>query len=82
MPSDDAARYLTQVVSSLVPNAPDGERVTEVAAAPAAAVVDKVPALVVVSAPQDVAGSADTEDSADESDSAAKQPEESAAAVG
>jgi hypothetical protein len=82
MQSDDAARYLTRVVSSLVPNAPDGERVTEVAAAPVAAVVDKVPALVVVSAPQGVAGSADTADSADESDSAAQQPEESAAAVG
>ncbi|HEU4884491.1 MAG TPA: hypothetical protein VFT45_19710 [Longimicrobium sp.] len=79
MPQDDAARYLKQVVGSLVPNAADVERRDE---APAAPVADKVPALVVVSAPEDVAGSGDTTASADESDAAAQQPEESAAAVG
>lgn len=82
MPSDEAARSLKQVVSSLVPNAFDVERRDEPPAAPAAAVAEKVPALVVVSAPEDVAASADAPATADESGSAAPQPEESAAAVG
>jgi hypothetical protein len=78
MAPDEAAGYLKQVVGTLVPNTVDVDGGSEPAAPPPA----RVPALVVVSAPEDVAAPVDASAEADESDSPAPQPEESAAAVG
>jgi hypothetical protein len=76
MTSDEAAAQLRTVVSTLLPSGDDA------APQPPAAPVAKVPALVVVSAPEEVVASADTDDSEDEPDAQARQTEESAAAVG
>jgi hypothetical protein len=82
MPSQEAARYLKQVVGVLVPSALDTDRRAEDVAIAAPPEAGRVPALVVVSAPQDVAAQVDAPDLADEPGSAAPQPDESAAAVG
>lgn len=75
MPPHEVSAQLRDVVATLVPSAD---------APPAFATVpaEKIPALVVVSAPEEVVASVDTDDSEDESDSAAERTEESAAAVG
>jgi hypothetical protein len=80
MTTDEAAAHLRTVVSTLLPAG--DEAAPTPSAAPPAAPVDKVPALVVVSAPEEVVASVDTDDSEDESDSPARQTEESAAVVG
>ncbi|HYR07786.1 MAG TPA: hypothetical protein VEQ60_08450 [Longimicrobium sp.] len=82
MPSQEAARYLKQVVGVLVPSALDTDRRAEDSTATAPPEAGKVPALVVVSAPEAVVAQTDAPDSADESGSAAPRAEESAAAVG
>jgi hypothetical protein len=82
MPSQEAARYLKQVVGVLVPSALDADRRAEDVIPTAPPEAGRVPALVVVSAPQDVAAPADAPAPADEPGSAAPQPDESAAAVG
>lgn len=75
MTSDEAATQLRTVVATLLPAG--DEAVPPPAASPA-----KVPALVVVSAPQDAVASADTDNSEDEPGSPAERTEESTAAVG
>lgn len=75
MPPEEVSAQLREVVATLVPS---GDAPPSFAAVP----VDKVPALVVVSAPEEVVASADTDDSEDESDSPAQRTEESAGAVG
>lgn len=77
MSSEDAARQLRKVVDALVPSAFEPD--VRSGADPQAG---KIPALVVVSAPQGVAVPEDAPDSADEPDSSARQPDGSAAAVG
>ena len=75
MPTQEVSAQLRDVVATLVPAA---DAPPAVAAPP----VDKVPALVVVSAPEAAVASADPDDSEDDSDSPAEQTKESAAAVG
>jgi hypothetical protein len=76
MTSDEAAAQLRTVVTTLLPSGDDA------APQPPATPVAKVPALVVVRAPEDVVASADRDNSAGEPDAPARQTEESAAAVG
>lgn len=71
---EEAAAHLRAVVATLLPGGDES-------AAPAPPLA-KVPALVVVRAPEDAAAAADTDDSEDESDSPARQTQESAAAAG
>jgi hypothetical protein len=75
MPPHEVTAQLRDVVAALVPSA---EAPPAFPTAPA----EKVPALVVVSAPEEVVASADTGDFEDESDPPARQTEESPAAVG
>jgi hypothetical protein len=82
MAPDEATRYLRQVVATLVPSGLDTDRRAEDSIALAPPEVAKVPALVLVSAPEDVAAPADASTAADELDSPAAQPAESADAVG
>lgn len=81
---DEAARYLKHVIGTLVPSvyAADAGPRAEDPPTPVAPVTEKVPALVVVSAPEAVAPQADASAPGDESDDEAEQPDENAAAVG
>jgi hypothetical protein len=73
--SDEAAARLRQVVSGLMPG---GTEAMDTAAAPA----DKVPALAVVAAPEDVAAQPDASAPADAPAAEEEQPRETAAAAG
>lgn len=81
--ADEATSQLRDVVAGLVPSGSDVPAVRDVtpAAAPAPE-ADKVQALVVVSAPEDVAAQVDASASANGSGAQAGQPDESAASVG
>jgi hypothetical protein len=80
MAPDQAAAYLKRVVDTLVPNTFEVDRRAEAAAAPAEPV--RVPALVVVSAPEDVAAPEDGPVAADESGARSAPTDKNAAAVG
>jgi hypothetical protein len=74
--SEEAAAHLRTVVTTLLPGG------DEAVAHPPPPAPAKVPALVVVSAPEAVAPQVDAPAPADESDAGAEQPDENAAAVG
>jgi hypothetical protein len=76
LPPHEVSAQLRDVVATLIPADADGP------VPPPTAPAEKVPALVVVSAPEAPAAPADTDDSEDEPDAPAEQTEESAAAVG
>lgn len=75
MPADEASARLRQVVSGLMPGTAESD---DTAAAPA----DKVPALAVVAAPEDVAAQPDASAPAAAPAAEEEQPRETAAAVG